>query len=135
MARQGIELSIEVPEDLPAVACGQNDLEQLFLNLLTNARDATPRGGSVVVNAAWNDHGVHISIVDTGRGIAAPDLPRVMEPFFTTKAEGTGLGLSICRSILWEVNSKLVIQSHAAAGTRVEFMLPVALPHQHLQSV
>ena len=135
MARQGIELSFEVPDDLPAVACGQNDLEQVFLNLLTNARDATPRGGSVVVNAAWNDRGVHISIVDTGGGIAAPDLPRVMEPFFTTKAEGTGLGLSICRSILWEVNSKLVIQSDAATGTRVEFVLPVALPHQHLQSV
>jgi two-component system, NtrC family, sensor kinase len=135
MARQGIELSIEVPEELPAVACGQNELEQVFLNLLTNARDATPRGGAIVVNAVCNERGVHISVADTGGGIAAPDLPRVMEPFFSTKPEGHGLGLSICRSILWEVNSALVIQSDPASGTRVEFVIPVAQAHQHLQSV
>jgi signal transduction histidine kinase len=58
-----------------------------------------------------------------------------MEPFFTTKPEGYGLGLSICRSILWEVNSTLAIQSDRGRGTRVEFVIPLALPQQHAQSV
>ena len=133
IARQGIELTVVVPDDLPAVACGQNDLEQVFLNLLSNARDATPRGGTILVTASSQDGSVHIAVSDTGRGIAPADLPRVTEPFFTTKPEGNGLGLSICRSILWEVNSTLTIHSEAGAGTRVEFVIPVAMP-QHVQT-
>jgi signal transduction histidine kinase len=56
-----------------------------------------------------------------------------MEPFFTTKPDGSGLGLSICRSILWEVDSTLAIQSDPASGTRVTFVIPVAMP-QHVQT-
>src|SRR5712691_6911438 len=111
MGRRGIELSVDVPDDIPGVACGQSDLEQVFLNLLTNAREATPHGGSISVSVRSSDGVVEISIADTGRGISPQDLPRVLEPFFTTKAHGNGLGLSICRSILWEVGGTLSIQS------------------------
>ena len=133
MGRRGIELSVDVPDDLPGVACGQSDLEQVFLNLLTNAREATPHGGSISVSVRSSDGVVEISIADTGRGISAQDLPRVLEPFFTTKAHGNGLGLSICRSILWEVGGTLSIQSEPGRGTRVDIVVPQVSPQQHAQ--
>jgi two-component system NtrC family sensor kinase len=133
MGRRGIELSVDVPDDLPGVACGQSDLEQVFLNLLTNAREATPHGGSISVTVRCSDGVVEISIADTGRGISSQDLPRVLEPFFTTKAHGNGLGLSICRSILWEVGGTLSIQSEPGRGTRVDIVVPQVSPQQHAQ--
>jgi signal transduction histidine kinase len=133
MGRRGIELSVEIPDDLPAVACGQSDLEQVFLNLLTNAREATPHGGSITVGVRPAESVVEISIADTGRGISPENLPRVLEPFFTTKPHGNGLGLSICRSILWEVDGTLTIQSEPGKGTCVDVVVPQATPHQHAQ--
>jgi signal transduction histidine kinase len=133
MGRRGIELSVDVPDDLPAVACGQSDLEQVFLNLLTNAREATPHGGNITVSVRSSDGVVEISIVDTGRGISPQDLPRVVEPFFTTKTHGNGLGLSICRSILWEIGGTLSIQSEPGQGTRIDIAVPQVSPQPHAQ--
>jgi len=133
MSRSAIELHVHVPDDLPEVACSQSDLEQVFLNLLTNAREATPAGGRITVAAVQAGDRVRISIADTGAGIAADNLPRVMEPFFTTKAEGHGLGLSICRSVLWEIDGKLTIESKAGAGTSVRVDVPQAVPQAHAQ--
>jgi two-component system, NtrC family, sensor kinase len=131
MERRGIQLQIDIPSDLTAVACGQGDLEQLFLNLLTNAREAMPAGGSLVVRARAHADVVTISVADTGCGIPPEHLLRVQEPFFTTKPHGNGLGLSICRSILWEIGGKLTISSEPDQGTRVEVAVPRAALHQH----
>ena len=128
LTRQRIELAIEVADDLPAVGCSQSNLEQVFLNLLSNAREATRPGGRIVISAACRDGGVLVSVADTGCGIAPQHLPRVVEPFFSTKENGNGLGLAICRSILWEADTALVIQSEPGEGTRVEFLLPLAAP-------
>jgi two-component system NtrC family sensor kinase len=131
MDRRGIQLSLEIPADISAVACGQGDLEQVFLNLLTNAREAMPAGGSLVVRALAYPDRVAVSVSDTGSGIAPEHLPRVQEPFFTTKPHGNGLGLSICRSILWEIGGTLRIDSHPDRGTQVEIAVPRATIHQH----
>ena len=131
MDRRGIQLSLEVPADISAVACGQGDLEQIFLNLLTNAREAMAAGGSLVVRALAYPDRVAVSVSDTGSGIAPEHLPRVQEPFFTTKPHGNGLGLSICRSILWEIGGTLRIDSHPDRGTQVEIAVPRATIHQH----
>jgi signal transduction histidine kinase len=133
MSRGGIELHVTTPEDLPEVACSQSDLEQLFLNLLTNAREATPHGGRIAVTASASDSAVEISIADTGAGIPAENLTRVLEPFFTTKAQGSGLGLSICRSVLWEVDGTLTIQSELGRGTTVQVLVPLAVTQPQAQ--
>jgi signal transduction histidine kinase len=133
MNRGGIDLQVEMPEDLPEVACSQSDLEQLFLNLLTNAREATPHGGRIVITAGSTDRAVEISIADTGCGIPAENLARVLEPFFTTKPQGNGLGLSICRSVLWEVDGTLTIQSAPGNGTHVQVLVPQAVAQPHPQ--
>ena len=131
MGRSGIEQCVNMPEDLPEVACSQSDLEQVFLNLLTNAREATPHGGRITVSVESTGRVVDIAIVDSGCGIPAENLPRVLEPFFTTKPHGNGLGLSICRSVLWEVDGTLTIQSEPGNGTRVHVGVPQAVAQQH----
>jgi two-component system NtrC family sensor kinase len=133
MNRGGIDLQVDMPEDLPEVACSQSDLEQLFLNLLTNAREATPHGGRIVITAGSTERAVEISIADTGCGIPAENLARVLEPFFTTKPQGNGLGLSICRSVLWEVDGTLTIQSEPGGGTHVQVHVPQAVAQSHAQ--
>ena len=127
MNRSAIELKVNIPDDIPEVACSQSDLEQVFLNLLTNAREATPPGGRIVVTVRAVDSMVEISIGDTGCGISPENLARVMEPFFTTKPHGNGLGLSICRSVLWEVDGTLRIHSESGNGTQVQVLVPVAV--------
>jgi two-component system, NtrC family, sensor kinase len=133
MSRSAIELHVDVPDDIPEVACSQSDLEQVFLNLLSNAREATPQGGRITVTVRPVDRLVEISIADSGCGIPIENLPRVLEPFFTTKEKGNGLGLSICRSILWEVDGTLTIQSEPGSGTNVRVLVPEALSHAPLQ--
>jgi signal transduction histidine kinase len=135
LGRSGITLVIDVPEALPSVACSQSDLEQVFLNLLTNAREAMPDGGRITIEARSIEHAVGIAVSDSGCGIPAEHLPRVTEPFFTTKPRGNGLGLSICRSILWEVDGTITIRSEAGKGTRVDIALPQATAQLQPQQV
>jgi len=133
MSRSAIELNVSAPDDIPEVACSQSDLEQVFLNLLTNAREATPHGGRISVTVRGIDRAVEILIADTGCGIPPEDLSRVLEPFFTTKPNGNGLGLSICRSVLWEVDGTLKIHSEPGGGTRVQVLVPEAALQPHAQ--
>lgn len=129
LARQGIQVDVQVGDFLPNIQAGQGDIEQLFLNLATNARDAMPRGG--VLSIRTEAEGDHISIVvqDSGCGIPAEVLPRVQEPFFTTKKNGTGLGLSICRSIIWNARGQIQITSEPGSGTRIRVLLPIVRDH------
>jgi signal transduction histidine kinase len=129
MERRGIDLVVETQEDLPAVACGQSDLEQIFLNLLTNAREASSHGDNVTVRIAPEPDCMSITVADTGCGIAPEHLGRVFEPFFTTKINGNGLGLSICRSILWEIGGTMSLHSEPDKGTRVLVTVPCAAVH------
>jgi two-component system NtrC family sensor kinase len=124
MSRSAIELQVNVPDEVPEVACSQSNLEQVLLNLLTNAREATPYGGRIVITACASGRNVEIAIADSGCGIPDADLPRVLEPFFTTKPHGNGLGLSICRSVLWEVDGTLTIHSEPGNGTEVRVLVP-----------
>ena len=126
MQRRGIDLVVETQPDLPPVACGQSDLEQVFLNLLTNAREASSQGGVVTVRVRPHPDRLAITIADTGSGVTPEDLSRVFEPFFTTKPNGNGLGLSICRSILWEIGGTLSLQSEPHTGTQVHVTVPWA---------
>jgi len=133
MGRSGIELVVQVPDDLPQAACSQSDLEQVVLNLLTNAREAMPNGGRITVEGRAVAGLVELSVVDSGCGIPPQHLPRVLEPFFTTKPHGNGLGLSICRSIIWEVDGSIEVRSSPGSGTRIDIALPVAETASHLQ--
>ncbi len=119
MTRAGVRLDLEIPEDLPPVDGRLSEMEQLFLNLASNAVEAMPRGGRLRITARTEGRDVWIEVIDTGHGIPADLLPHVDKPFVTTKEGGTGLGLPTCRSILVGVGGDLVISSDIDAGTRV----------------
>jgi signal transduction histidine kinase len=119
MARGGIRTQIELPEGLPSLRGGQEDLERLVLNLATNARDAMPHGGTLTIRATVEGDLVSVAIVDTGVGIAPEMLRQVERPFVTTKADGWGLGLPTSRSIVAEMGGDLRLESEVGRGTRV----------------
>lgn len=125
LQRRGIEVVVEAEAGMPALRGSQGDLEQLLLNLLTNSRDAMPHGGRLVVSARRVEQAIRLVVEDTGAGIPPEHLPKVLEPFFTTKPQGNGLGLSICRSIVWQLRGKLEIHSTPGEGTRVTVILPI----------
>jgi len=128
MAAREVMLAVDVPDDLPEVRVDPMQLEQAILEVASNAMDATPPGGRVAL-AARHDTArgeVVLAITDTGPGIAPEVLPRVTEPFFTTRPEGTGLGLAIARRFLEQNGGTLEVESAPGDGTTVRLRLPVA---------
>jgi signal transduction histidine kinase len=124
-----IELIREFADFLPTIQADQQQLRQLFLNLLTNASDAMPEGGKLIVRTASSgsaERVVSIEFADSGQGITAENLEKIWEPFFTTKPEGkgTGLGLAICRRIVEEHGGTIEMQSQPGQGTTVRIVLP-----------
>jgi len=117
---------------LPIVQADRQQLHQVFLNLITNASDAMPSGGTLTIRSkggvmASGYPAVVIEFSDTGTGVQTEDLPRLWEPFFTTKPEGkgTGLGLAICRRIVEEHRGTIEIETKQGKGTTVRIALPV----------
>jgi nitrogen-specific signal transduction histidine kinase len=125
LERQRIQLDVQMSDVVPNIQTGQGDLEQLLLNLTTNARDAMAGGG--ILSIRTENVGDHIAILiqDSGCGIPSEVMSRIQEPFFTTKENGNGLGLSICRSIVWNAGGRMEMTSRPGAGTEVRVLLPV----------
>lgn len=123
--RRGVRLAVDLPDGLPPLVGVQADVEQLLLNLLSNARDATRAGDTVTVRAARAGGALELVVEDTGCGIPREHLGRIQEPFFTTKDDGHGLGLAICRSIVAEMRGQLRIESAPGSGTLVRASFPV----------
>ncbi|HKE02283.1 MAG TPA: ATP-binding protein, partial [Planctomycetota bacterium] len=112
---------------LPAVSADPFALEQVFLNLALNARDAMPNGGAIAVDARpdpSDPRRVSIVFEDTGPGFPPDVLPRIFEPFFTTRAAGTGLGLSVTASIVRAHGGTIRAENREAGGAR--FLLALA---------
>ncbi|PYM90548.1 MAG: hypothetical protein DME04_22390 [Candidatus Rokuibacteriota bacterium] len=119
------------PGQSPCMILGDHsELEQLFLNLLMNAHEATPPGGMVRIELAVRADHATVAVVDTGGGIPAEILERVFDPFFTTKERGSGLGLAICSSIAQTHGARLRAANREVGGAAftVDFPLAVAAP-------
>jgi signal transduction histidine kinase len=130
--RHEATVTAAVPDDLAPVLADPNQLQQLLINLVVNALEATSPGGRVELTAGCREHdgrpGVAMAVSDTGPGIPPDVLPRVFEAFFTTKpaGQGTGLGLAICREIVTQHGGDIGITSRDGAGTTVTVWLPRA---------
>ena len=131
----GIELRVELDDPLPLLRASPAQLEQLVLNLVVNARDAMPDGGTLTLRAraAGSPPGrLALAVADTGVGIADEARPHLFEPFFTTKprGEGTGLGLATCWAIVRQLDGSIGVESAPGRGTTFLVDLPAAVPAQ-----
>jgi PAS domain S-box-containing protein len=130
LSHQGVAFSAELPAGLPRVRGDSVQIQQVLLNLLTNACDSMaetdPNDRRLVLTAAVVESGrVCVSVSDRGPGIAPPDLERVFEPFVTTKSSGLGLGLSVCRTIVTAHEGRLWAVNNGDRGATFHFTLPV----------
>lgn len=132
--KAGVDLSTNVPESLPRVACDARLFEQVLVNLLLNACDACKEGGLVTLVVHGDPEAVTFEVTDDGVGISADDAERVTEPFFTTKPEGkgTGLGLAIASEIVKHHRGTFTIRPRAGThGTCASVSLPIAPDDDH----
>jgi two-component system, NtrC family, sensor kinase len=130
-----VELRREYAPDLPPVYGDAGKLQQVFTNLLLNARDAMPDGGSVRLRTTCGDHeAVTIEIADDGIGIAPENVARIYDPFFTTKGvgRGTGLGLAVSYGIVQEHSGHITVESAPGRGTTFRISLPTTAARTRL---
>ncbi len=113
--------------DIPPVLVNPDQIQQVFLNLMLNALDAMPNGGTFTISMRRNGASIEVIFSDTGAGIAESVMDRIFDPFFTTKplGKGTGLGLSICYGIIKEHNGAITVKSNKGEGTTFSISLPV----------
>jgi PAS domain S-box-containing protein len=124
--RQGVRIHHEASVALPPVLGHANALQQVVLNLVTNAAQAMPDGGDVTISTTLENGKIGLVVTDTGSGIAPEHLPHIFEPFFTTKPSGTGLGLSVTYGILNDHNATVDVKSSPGQGTRFALTFPIA---------
>ena len=128
LGMKNIQLVKEIEPDLPKIKCSSRHIQQALLNLLSNASEAMPEGGTLTVTAkrSKSDGFVEAVISDTGCGISEEDLKNIFEPFFTTKEEGrgVGLGLSVVHGIITRHNGSIEIESKPDEGSTFKVRLP-----------
>jgi two-component system sensor histidine kinase HydH len=112
------------PDDLPLVLMDTDQMTQVFLNILLNCLEATPRGGRITISSDVDDQGrVQIIFEDTGEGIPRENLDKLFDPFFSTKKKGTGLGLAIVKGIIEGHGGEIEVESEPEKGTRFILLL------------
>jgi signal transduction histidine kinase len=138
LRRSQIELVRSYAKDAPEVYGNAGKLQQVFTNLLLNARDAIPDGGRIMVSTSIADDGsVVAEISDTGIGIAPENVAKIYDPFYTTKGvgQGTGLGLAVTYGIVQEHAGRISVDSTPGHGTIFRITLPTARARARLQAV
>ena len=116
--RKGKRIVTRYAPGLPSLRVVHDQLVQVFLNLILNAMDATPEGGTIEISTSLESGWVRIAIRDTGHGIPEEARSRIFEPYYTTKLTGTGLGLFVCRQLLErESNGRIDLSETGPGGT------------------
>jgi len=124
---QAIELKKEYKSELPPIWASSEQLKQVFLNMIMNARDFMPDGGEIIVSSDVINNFVVLTFADSGKGIDDDSISKVFEPFFTTKkgSTGTGLGLSVCYGIIQNHGGTLSVRNREEGGAVFTIKLPV----------
>lgn len=121
----GITVELSLQDDLPELTVDSDKLKQVFLNLLLNGIQAMPDGGTLRLDLTKDERNMNIVIRDTGTGILPENLPRVFDPYYTTKNDGTGLGLAMSAKIVEEHGGWIKIASVPEEFTEVRVVLPI----------
>jgi two-component system NtrC family sensor kinase len=121
-----IKISTSFEQDLAKVYASRNQLRQVFLNMISNARDAMPEGGTLTIKTKSNGNHIYVEVTDTGVGIREEHLDKIFDAFFTTKegVKGVGLGLSVCYGFIKEHGGDIKVTSKRGEGTTFTIILP-----------
>ena len=117
---------LELPHSLPCASVARHKIQQVIVNLLLNARDASSSGGTILLQGGEDRHRVWLAISDEGMGIAPAEQTKLFDPFFTTKPPGAGrgLGLSVCHRVIEESGGQIAVASAEGRGSRFTIWLP-----------
>lgn len=121
-----VAVDLQLPDTLPLVQADTGQMQIVFGNLVRNAREAMPQGGRLTIHGSVREGAVEVEVTDSGVGIPADDLLRIMEPLYSTKARGLGLGLALARAILEKNQGALRVVSALGQGTTFTVRLPLA---------
>ncbi len=124
LGSSGISIRLEVPEEIPEIRGDAEQLRQLFLNLILNARDASKSGDEIVITVTKTSRRVHIAVSDSGCGIEKNRIEQIFEPYTTTKENGTGVGLAIVRRVAMDHGGSVRVESALGEGTTFTVSLP-----------
>jgi two-component system NtrC family sensor kinase len=123
---QDIRINRNYAEGMPEIEVDPNQLEQVFMNMFLNAAHAMPEGGELNIDTWQDSDKMMIAISDTGSGISADNIPKIFDPFFSTKdQQGTGLGLSVSYGIIKNHGGSIEVESTEGVGTRFLISLPL----------
>jgi signal transduction histidine kinase len=122
--KDNIEIKTFLPSDLPQVPLDQELFKQAVLNLLLNATQAMPEGGTLTIQAESNHAEVRLSFIDTGCGMTPEVQEKIFRPFFSTRPGGSGLGLPTTRRIIEAHRGRIEVQSEPGRGTKITLVLP-----------
>ncbi|MBK9247498.1 MAG: hypothetical protein IPM69_05145 [Ignavibacteria bacterium] len=125
--RDGIQIYTECEEPTPVISATKTQIEQVLLNLMLNARDAMPDGGTITITSSTQNNRAFITIADTGIGIPEDKIASIFEPFYSTKPQGkgTGLGLSIVKTITAQFRGEIQVMSQDGKGTTFKLAFPL----------
>jgi signal transduction histidine kinase len=122
-----IEIKSYLPADLPPAPLDVDLFKQVLLNLLLNAQQAMPDGGEVTIQARSEADAIHLSVIDTGKGMTPEVSAKIFRPFFSTRQGGAGLGLATTRRIIAAHGGTIEVQSEVGRGSKFTIRLPIVL--------
>jgi PAS domain S-box-containing protein len=125
LAASGVEVRTRFEPRLPPVAVDESQFWQAILNLVRNAIEAMPAGGTLIIETAWRGDEVEVSVTDTGHGMTEEQRRQLFKPFFSTKSGGTGLGLPLTQQIIFEHGGSIECRSAPGVGTTFVIRLPL----------
>jgi signal transduction histidine kinase len=128
-AEAAVQPSLELASNIPKVNLDANQAEQIFMGLITNALEATPKNGTVTVRTKaipgnGSSPSVVVSVEDTGEGIPVENRQKVFEPFFTTKSHGTGIGLPLAKKFVERNGGMIAISDGRTGGAKIDVQFP-----------
>jgi PAS domain S-box-containing protein len=121
-----VQIISELEEHIPPIFCDENQLKQVFINIMRNAIEAMSNGGNLIIQSQVSSSKVLLRFIDQGDGIPPEQILKLGQPFFTTKEKGTGLGLMVCYNIIEAHKGTIYIESEQSRGTTVNITFPQA---------
>ena len=122
---RGLNVRVKLDKHLPMAPIDATQMQQVLVNLMKNAMQATTKGGAITLRTGEGTDGVWVSVADTGGGIPQEQINRIFEPFYTTKKKGTGLGLMIVQRIVRAHGGRIDLESHVGRGTTFRIWVPL----------